>query len=59
MVENALSHYIMVERVFSHDEQVNEQLCAGVRERAVRMAFDHERDYPSKFAAVLSIAESV
>jgi transposase len=30
-----------------------------VRERAVRMVFDHERDYPSRWAAVVSIAEKV
>ncbi|WEK02682.1 MAG: hypothetical protein P0Y59_14305 [Candidatus Sphingomonas phytovorans] len=28
-----------------------------VRERAVRMVVDHERDYPSRWAAVVSIAE--
>ena len=30
-----------------------------VRERAVRMVFDHERDYPSRWAAVVSIAETI
>lgn len=28
-----------------------------VRERAVRMVVDHERDYPSRWTAVVSIAE--
>ncbi|WP_139139415.1 IS3 family transposase [Sphingobium phenoxybenzoativorans] len=30
-----------------------------VRERAVRMVVDHERDYPSRWAAVVSIAEKI
>ena len=30
-----------------------------VRERAVRMVEDHERDYPSRWAAVVSIAEKI
>ena len=30
-----------------------------VRERAVRMVVDHERDYPSCWAAVVSIAEKI
>ncbi len=30
-----------------------------VRERAVRMVFDHERDYPSRWAAMVSIAEKI
>jgi len=30
-----------------------------VRDRAVRMVFDHERDHPSRWAAVVSIAEKI
>ena len=30
-----------------------------VRERAVRMVVDHEGDYPSRWAAVVSIAEKI
>jgi transposase len=30
-----------------------------VRERAVWMVVDHERDYPSRWAAVVSIAEKI
>jgi transposase len=30
-----------------------------VRDRAVRMVVDHERDHPSRWAAVVSIAEKI
>jgi transposase len=30
-----------------------------VRERAMRMVADHERDYPSRWATVVSIAEKI
>ena len=30
-----------------------------VRERAARMVFDHEHDYPSQWAAISSIAEKI
>jgi len=30
-----------------------------VYERAVRMVFDHQRDYPSRWATVVSAAEKI
>jgi transposase len=30
-----------------------------VRERTVRMVFDHARDHPARWAAVVSIAEKI
>jgi transposase len=30
-----------------------------VRERAVRMVLEHEREYPSQWAAIVSIAEKI
>ncbi len=30
-----------------------------VRDRAVRMVLDHEADYPSRWAAIISIAEKI
>jgi len=33
--------------------------AAEVRERTARMAVDHQRDYPSRWAAVVSIAEKI
>ncbi len=32
---------------------------AEVRERAVRMVFEHEHEHPSQWAAILSIAEKI
>ena len=40
-------------------KQTSNKFSPEVRERAVRMVFDHERDYSSRWAAVVSIAEKI
>ena len=35
------------------------KFAPAVRERAVRMVFDHERDHPSRSATVVSFAEKI
>ena len=35
------------------------KFSSEVRDRAVRMVLEHERDYPSRWAAVVSIAEKI
>jgi transposase len=35
------------------------KFSAEVRDRAVRMALDHEREHPSRWAAIISIAAKV
>lgn len=39
--------------------KITNKYAPEVRERAVRMVVDHERDYPSRWAAVVSIAEKI
>ena len=36
-----------------------DKFAPELRERAVRMVVDHERDYPSRWAAVVSIAGKI
>jgi len=40
-------------------DQEDEQICAGSSPCAMRIVFDHERDRPSRWAAVVSIAEKI
>jgi transposase-like protein len=39
--------------------KTSNKFAPEVRERAVRMVIEHERDYPSRWAAVVSIAEKI
>jgi hypothetical protein len=43
------------QRLVVSNEEVHEVFTGG-RERAVRLVFEHERDYPSQWAAIGSIA---
>ena len=35
------------------------QICPGLRERAVRMVFDHAHEHPSQWATIRSVAEKL
>ena len=39
--------------------KTSNKFSAEVRSRAVRLVFDHERDHPSRWAAISSIAAKI
>ena len=43
-------------REWSHDEADEQQVSPEVRERAVRMVFDHQTEHGSQWATIMSIA---
>jgi len=47
------------EKVEACMSKTTNKFAPEVRERAVRMVFDHERDHPSRWAAVVSSAEKI
>ena len=46
-------------RVWSHGEEDIDEICAGDRERAVRMVLEHQGDHGSQWAAIGSIAAKI
>jgi hypothetical protein len=46
-------------RRWSDDQLTTNKFSPEVRDRAVRMVLDHEREHPSRWAAIISIAAKV
>ena len=46
-------------REWSHDEQTSDKFSPEVRERAVRMVFDHQTEHGSQWATIMSIASKI
>ena len=46
-------------RRWSDDKQDDNKFSPEIRDRAVRMVLDHEREHPSRWAAIVSIAAKI
>ena len=50
---------LQILRRWSDDKQVDNKFSPEIRDRAVRMVLDHEREHPSRWAAIVSIAAKI